>query len=112
MPVGCVDDADCAQGEICDVEAGICVVDMDWTPCLRNDDCPQGQVCGLLDTGDDLVAACIPEVGPGVHGSPCAANEDCRSGSAADSPSVFRRHGNAPAYASASAPARSACRTA
>lgn len=53
---------------------------VDSLPCARNADCPEGQVCGVAALGDELAALCMPVQGDGVHGSPCAADGDCRSG--------------------------------
>ena len=53
---------------------------VDSFPCARDADCPEGQVCGVTALGDELVAACVVAVGPGVHGAACGSDAECRSG--------------------------------
>lgn len=90
--VGCVNDADCEPGAVCDEGAGVCRMDCtgqpDGTPCpdgffcsgeetCQSDICTVGvEPCDQLhcQEGDDVCLECLND-------GECAANETCEMGS-------------------------------
>jgi len=66
-PSGCQSDADCAEGEICDIPTGQCE-SAPPAECTSDDDCAEGEVC------DVATGQC--QAGPTM----CTANADCAQG--------------------------------
>ncbi|MFH1434586.1 MAG: hypothetical protein ABIJ56_02600 [Pseudomonadota bacterium] len=76
----CEKDDHCASGWCLSEEQGsLCSM-----PCSKQEDCdPFAMVCSAVadpDGGEGLVTACLPPVGDGEAGEPCARHEECRTG--------------------------------
>ena len=82
MCVDCVDDMDCAEGEVC--TEGECVPDED--ECIDDMDCQEGEVCTEGECVPDNGNGGDPENGEALVGTNCAAchGADGASGFAPD----------------------------